>query len=353
MSGAEAALLLVSGCLALPTPPKPSALAPWRADARIGRRLRASHGSRTASLVKLFAEGLDADQPALAHEPKLGALSSAMGEMGMPCTTVRHPSLILAGLEAVLAVAVQFRAQAGALANDPAVPLQGPAAQAGVGAGGGWGGEKQNYEPVESRTDLDSRSVDLAAGWRSPTLPIPVLKQGRRRRCSSVVCQASGRGDDDDFAPGRSDDAYLEELEAQLLRAASRRSGKGRSAFKSRRRASAPAPNRGALPNRWNVRGDLVGAINEYATSPGRELLLGSLFMLVGFYFAHFIDCVFGQSGYWETFAGFGTLLLTENITREYYRTPSNQRSPLLKLTNSFKVGLYYGFFLDAIKMAG
>lgn len=190
----------------------------------------------------------------------------------------------------------------------------------------------------------------LASGWCSPTLPMLMLGQDCRGRGGIAVCQARG---DDDFEPGRSDDAFLEELEAQLLRAAARSSGRGRSAFRRRGVAAAPALSRRNQPNRLNVRGGLVAAINNYATSPGRELMLGSLFMLVGFYFAHFIACVFGQSGYWETFAGFVCLLLTENITREYYTTPSDQRSPLLKLTNSFKVGLYYGLFLDAIKMAG
>jgi hypothetical protein len=180
-----------------------------------------------------------------------------------------------------------------------------------------------------------------------------VLRQDRRGRGSRIVCQARGDDGDDNFASGRSDDEYLEELEAQLLKAATRRSGLRRSASRGSRRAVGPARSRGALTDRLDVRGDLVSAINDYATSPGRGLLLGSLFMLVGFYFAHFIDCVFGQSGYWETFVGFVCTLLTENVTRAYYTTPSDQRSPLLKFTNSFKVGLYYGFFLDAIKMAG
>ena len=41
------------------------------------------------------------------------------------------------------------------------------------------------------------------------------------------------------------------------------------------------------------------------------------------------------------------TLVVSERVTREYYSTPAEQRPPLLKLTNAFKAGLYYGLVLD------
>jgi hypothetical protein len=166
--------VLAWACLALPTLPAPSALVPWRSDARIGRLLRASPEIRTASLADLSAaaaglsawrkalgagrvpdyEGVDADQIAWPPEPLLGALSSAMGQLDMPRTTARHPSLIQAALEAVLAAAVMFQAQAGALGDDPAATVQGLAAETGDDAGGGWGGEDPSDEPDQSGADL-------------------------------------------------------------------------------------------------------------------------------------------------------------------------------------------------------
>eukprot|EP00962_Isochrysis_galbana_P034237 scaffold11561_cov99-Isochrysis_galbana.AAC.1 len=187
MSGpghAVAALLLASGCLALPTLLTAPALAPWRADALIGRLLRASPEVRTASLADLSTaaaglsvwrralgsgrvpdyEGVDADQAAWPPEPLLSALSSAMGQMDMPRTTARHPSLIPAALEAVLAAAVRFEAQAGALADDPAAPAQGLAAEAGDDAAGGWGGDEQIDEPDASGAHLDLGPVFFSGG---------------------------------------------------------------------------------------------------------------------------------------------------------------------------------------------
>eukprot|EP00967_Tisochrysis_lutea_P101333 scaffold151954_cov31-Tisochrysis_lutea.AAC.1 len=190
-------------------------------------------------------------------------------------------------------------------------------------------------------------SGPLATGWcqaRWP-MPAPKLKWRAGRLCAQVQ---------DDFAFGSADDDFLDEFEQQLLTAASR----GRPASRTRRtsstqRVSSRRSRRLGGPSLLDARRGLVIAVNEYAMTPGKLFLLGTLFMLLGFYFAHFIDCVFGQSGYWETFAGFVCLFLSENVTREYYTTPPDDRAPLLKLTNSFKVGLYYGLILDAIKMGG
>ena len=135
---------------------------------------------------------------------------------------------------------------------------------------------------------------------------------------------------------GDDDERYLAAIEARLRRVAA---------------DGTRAADASEVPTLLR-RSALTARFNRYAESPRRMLLLGTLFLFLGFYFAHFLDTVFGQSGYWETVAGFVTLVVSERVTREYYSTPAEQRPPLLKLTNAFKAGLYYGLVLDAIKMS-
>jgi len=204
-------------------------------------------------------------------------------------------------------------------------------------------------------------ACSLIIGGLALGFSLPRVNPRLRGRGGLVRCQIDGDDglmprrdldDDDGPVPRRDlDDAYLEQLEDQFRSATSGRAQ--RTVFRRGQRAASRATRNGALPQLLDLRSETVGAVNDYALTPGRMLLLGTLAMLLGFYFAHFIDCVFGQAGFWETVAGGVCLLLTENVTRTYYMTPADKRPPLLKLTNSFKVGLYYGLVLDAAKMAG
>ena len=109
-----------------------------------------------------------------------------------------------------------------------------------------------------------------------------------------------------------------------------------------------------------------------------QKLLLGALSLLFGFYLAGSLSTIFGAAAFWEPVDALGVALVTERISREYYKRDREERSTTLELCaapraqarrsgallhltpctssgrlNAVKVGLYFGFVLDALKLAG
>ena len=167
--------------------------------------------------------------------------------------------------------------------------------------------------------------------------------------------QVGADADDDGGASGggsgRSEEEFLDDLEAELRRA---RTGRGRRS--TRPRATPPPRPRGRrvlpLEDAGSLIGELRSAADGYADRPSQQLLLGTLALLVGFYVAQGLTPgIVGQGGYWEYVAGGVTIFVVERITTSYYSRPLAARSPTLRLVHAFKVGFVYGCVLDALKL--
>jgi len=92
---------------------------------------------------------------------------------------------------------------------------------------------------------------------------------------------------------------------------------------------------------------------SEVLSRPGQQLILGSLFLLFGFYLAGSLSTIFGAAAFWEPVIALVPLFVTETISREYYSRAPSERSVTLKLFNAAKVGFYFGVAIDALKLAG
>ena len=181
-----------------------------QADPLIGRLLRASPDLRDAPLTELgeAAAGLslwrrtlaagrtpdfgqiDAHEAMWPAEPLLSALTATMASLHMPRTTARHPSLIPAALEAVLAAALRFRQRSVALADDAAAAAGDASEEFESETDGGWdsysdwdeeserpsgvyeGGDQEDGGPSsheETKAELARELAEaLAREWRAP-----------------------------------------------------------------------------------------------------------------------------------------------------------------------------------------
>ena len=124
----------------------------------------------------------------------------------------------------------------------------------------------------------------------------------------------------------------------------------------ARRRARRRLPSAIQRPLAISTRAfaELRDSYDLYSQKPSQQLLLGTLALLLGFYFAQGLTPgIVGQGGYWEYVAGGMSIFVVERVTTEYYSRPMHMRSPTLKLVQAFKVGFIFGCTLDALKLAG
>jgi hypothetical protein len=87
-----------------------------------------------------------------------------------------------------------------------------------------------------------------------------------------------------------------------------------------------------------------------YFKSPFRRALFGGIALLGGFYVAQTISLSFGALGVNDVIAAALCVLFTEFVTR-FYHTRVQITFPIA-LLNNFKMGLTYGLFIDAFKLA-
>ena len=228
---------------------------------------------------------------------------------------------------------------------------------------------------------LASPSVlSLASAAPAQFLPLIVARRAPPARCVSFF--------DGDEAE---EEAYLAELEEQLLRTTGRRRGAAASSSSppppptTRRPADLASAPPGAITrglfarfapaadrllggdgaprprDRTSRRGARVASVpgkvsrayQDYLNKPGQPLLLGALALVFGFYLAGSLSTIFGAAGLWEPTIALFPLAVTEAITHEYYTRRARDRSQTLKLLNAMKIGWYFGIVLDALKLAG
>jgi hypothetical protein len=79
------------------------------------------------------------------------------------------------------------------------------------------------------------------------------------------------------------------------------------------------------------------------------ELSLGIFFILFGFFSATSAITIIGSVADWDPLAAAVMLCWTEFFTKIFYYT--EQKSFNLKLINSFKIGINFGMFVDALKL--
>jgi hypothetical protein len=79
------------------------------------------------------------------------------------------------------------------------------------------------------------------------------------------------------------------------------------------------------------------------------ELSLGIFFILFGFFSATSAITIIGSVADWDPLAAAVMLCWTEFFTKIFYYTEN--KSFNLKLINSFKIGINFGMFVDALKL--
>jgi hypothetical protein len=81
------------------------------------------------------------------------------------------------------------------------------------------------------------------------------------------------------------------------------------------------------------------------------ELSLGIFFLFFGFFSATSAITIIGSVADWDPLAAAVMLCWIEFFTKFFYN--SNKITLLLKLINSFKIGINLGMFVDAFKLTG
>jgi hypothetical protein len=81
------------------------------------------------------------------------------------------------------------------------------------------------------------------------------------------------------------------------------------------------------------------------------ELSLGIFFLFFGFFSATSAITIIGSVADWDPLAAAVMLCWIEFFTKFFYN--SNKMTFLLKLINSFKIGINLGMFVDAFKLTG
>ena len=92
-----------------------------------------------------------------------------------------------------------------------------------------------------------------------------------------------------------------------------------------------------------------LGFKNNRTLSWTWELSLGIFFILFGFFSATSAITIIGSVADWDPLAAAVMLCWTEFFTKIFYY--SENKSFNLKLINSFKIGINFGMFVDALKL--
>lgn len=101
----------------------------------------------------------------------------------------------------------------------------------------------------------------------------------------------------------------------------------------------------------------LVSTLNSqfegWFSNPWRRLSLQVIGLLFGFFLGTAISTETGQSAQWDVTAAGTLVLFTEFYSRFYYRTnrPGVQRSLLVEVLNTLKIGITFSLFIEAFKL--
>jgi uncharacterized membrane protein YoaK (UPF0700 family) len=101
---------------------------------------------------------------------------------------------------------------------------------------------------------------------------------------------------------------------------------------------------------RINTLIELFGTqIGSFFTNPWRRIALILLSFFVGMFMGPAIATTTGQEADWDVVIAAFLLIVTEGISRWFYRRP--RKSLSLEIINSLKIGLTYSLYLEAIKL--
>ncbi|KAF6003687.1 hypothetical protein CCYA_CCYA07G2192 [Cyanidiococcus yangmingshanensis] len=95
----------------------------------------------------------------------------------------------------------------------------------------------------------------------------------------------------------------------------------------------------------------LYWKVNEFLGRRENLLFWGSCALLLGSFSATSISTIVGAIAEWDPVAGAVIVIFMEWISILYYERP--RPSNVVRLLNAYKVGLTFGFILDALKLAG
>jgi hypothetical protein len=91
--------------------------------------------------------------------------------------------------------------------------------------------------------------------------------------------------------------------------------------------------------------------IGEVLANPWRRLSLLVISFLSGFFLGTAVSTTAGQKAELDIVAAAFILLVTETVSRIYYRRGNGINSLGLELLNTLKIGLMYSLFIEALKL--
>jgi hypothetical protein len=91
--------------------------------------------------------------------------------------------------------------------------------------------------------------------------------------------------------------------------------------------------------------------INAFLGKRENLLFWGTCSLLLGAFSATSISTIVGAIAEWDPVAGAVIVIFMEWISILYYERP--RPSNIIRILNAYKVGLTFGFILDALKLAG
>nr|QCI09127.1 hypothetical protein [Inkyuleea mariana] len=81
------------------------------------------------------------------------------------------------------------------------------------------------------------------------------------------------------------------------------------------------------------------------------ELSLQLISLLLGFFIATILSTMPSQTGDWGIIASSIVVTLNEIISKIIYKYYNNSKDLFIYIINSIKIGIIYGFFVDAFKL--
>jgi positive regulator of sigma E activity len=91
--------------------------------------------------------------------------------------------------------------------------------------------------------------------------------------------------------------------------------------------------------------------VERWFLNPWRRTSLYFISPLLGFFLASVISTVAGTAAVFDPLMSGIMVLITEVISMTMYRRSKDRRSLFLECLNLLKIGLIYGFFLEAFKL--
>ncbi|OLP16533.1 hypothetical protein BST81_20240 [Leptolyngbya sp. 'hensonii'] len=102
-----------------------------------------------------------------------------------------------------------------------------------------------------------------------------------------------------------------------------------------------------------NLMETITSRIEQILQNPWRRLAVLGLNLLFGFFLGSAIPTSTGQAARWDIVVALILVVGVEICNRIIYANLKEGRSPfLLTMLNSLKIGLTYGLFLEALKLA-